>query len=161
MSLKWANFMQPANFAFVQMNGNADVTTIALTDTYQAMDVSDVSVVHNEQWSLTDAAEGILTYDGDIEFAGMLAATISALKTTSIKNYRFAVSINGAIPVFASARYMPMEVKTTKVSIPMIDHVDLFSGDTFQIMVAGDGHSDNITITDAAIHLEFMSGGHA
>ena len=78
-------------------------------------------------------------------------AAISGLKSGSTEDYRFTLSINGAIPVFASAAYIPMGVKTSKVQITLALPVTLLQGDTVQVMIAGDGSGDDITITDMSI----------
>ena len=46
-----------------------------------------------------------------------------------------------------------MEVKTSKVGVTVLTSVALVKDDTIQIMIAGDGTSDNITITDFVIEI--------
>ncbi|KKN03306.1 hypothetical protein LCGC14_1108990 [marine sediment metagenome] len=134
--------------AFGRVNGNSTATTI--TDgTYAAINVTgftDNAVT--SRFVLTNASAGIYRYDGLNPISGRFVPNISATKTGSTANYRFALSIDGAIPVFATAEYQPMEVKTTKVTIPVIFPFTLTPGQTIQLMVAGDGTGDTLTITD-------------
>jgi len=131
-------------------NVNANTTATSITDgTYVVIDASTlVSDAITERFTLTNAATGVWTYTGKNPFKGFLTGGLWAIKTGSTANYRFAMSINGAVPVFATAKYSPMEVKTTKISIPLEFVVNLVENDTIQIMVAGDGSANNITITD-------------
>ena len=62
-----------------------------------------------ERFTLTNTTNVIWTYIDSKPFTGVVHVSISGLKTGSTANYRFTVSINGAIPVFASAVYIPME----------------------------------------------------
>ena len=142
------------NLIFVHMNANTVATTIALVDTYQAIDLTGlVQDDSTELWTLIDPIAGVMRYDGHAPFIGSMFMTISAVKTGVLKNYRFAVSVDGAIPVFATAFYAPMEVKTTKVTIPAVKPVSIVSGQTIQLMIAGDGTTDAITITDIILNL--------
>lgn len=148
------NEKESKNLIFVHMNANAVVTTVASADTYQAVDLTGlIADDTTELWTLIDAADGVMRYDGLGDFIGTMFATIWAIKTTALANYRFALSIDGAIPVFASAFYAPMEVKTSKVGIPMIKPIRISPGQTVQLMIAGDGTTDNLTITDIALNL--------
>lgn len=134
---------------FSEMNGNTAATVIAVMDTYQAIDVSgsvDSSVT--ERFTLTDARTGLYTYNGLKPISARITAEVSAEKTGSTRKYRFTTSVNGAIPVFVSAPFGPMEVKTTTVTTPVSRFESLVTGDTIQIMIAAPGHTDPLTITD-------------
>jgi len=135
------------------MNANANSTTV--TDSiYAAIDVTGTTEnTATQRFVLTDAAAGEFTYIGQEDLASELTAVISATKTGSTANYRFAISVNGAVPVFASASYAPMEVKTDKISTTLLKPVNVVTDDTIQIMVAGDGTGDDITITDLSMEI--------
>ena len=151
-----SNGIQPDSLilGFGSMNGNATATVIAFPSVYQAVDVSGITDDGvTERFELTDATAGVYTYRGLKPISARAAADVTATKTGSTDLYRFASSVNGAIPVFASASYAPMEVKTTKVTVPVDGFVPMVTGDTIQVMVAGDGHSDNITITDIVVQV--------
>ena len=96
---------------------------------------------------------GKFTYTGFEDVEGALTAVISAQKAGSTVNYRFTISVNGVAPVFASAVYTPMEVKAAKVSQTLVSPVSLVRGDTVQLMVAGDGTGDDLTITDLVMNI--------
>jgi len=134
--------------AFGSVNDNT-TNTVVTDGTYAAVDISVlVSDAITERFKLIDSTLGIWEYIGNEAFKGFLTGGLWAVKTGSTVNYRFAMSINGVVPTFATALYSPMEVKTTKVSIPMEFVVNLTKGETIQIMVAGDGTADNLMITD-------------
>jgi len=139
---------------FGQMNGNATVTTVALSNTYQAMDVSTVTNnTVSQRFTLIDAVEGVYRYDGVKQITATIIGLVSGFKSGSTANYRFAISINGAIPAFGSVPYAPLEIKTTKTAITVLNAVILTPNDTIQIMVAGDSTSDNLTISDFNIEV--------
>ena len=137
--------------AFGFTNSNTTATTI--TDgTYAAIDVSifaENSVT--QRFKLTDTTAAIFTLTALEAFSGFLRGGLTAVKTGSTANYRFAMSTNSVVPTFATANFVPIEVKTTKVSVPLLFVVDLSKGETIQVMVAGDGTSDVLTITDLVI----------
>ena len=132
---------------------NANATLTSVTDgAYTNITLTGfVADVTTERFKLTTAANGIWTYIDSKPLSGIVHATISGLKSGATANYRFAVSVNGATPVFASAVYVPMEVKTSKVQVTLALPASLVQGDTVQIMQAGDATSDNITITDISM----------
>jgi len=207
---------------------NARTGTTAITqDVYDDLNVSGfLENIVVERFELTDTTLGTFTYRGQNKFQGFVNGALSALKTGATQNYRFAMSLNGGIPLFtaiastaitsvidsptspgtarfvhagtsppvgsiatttgfttntlyntrelvtfsdatnfelngvafgttetgnftaAIANYIPMEVKTTKVVVPLLFMAQLETGDTIQIMVAGDGHAQDLTITD-------------
>lgn len=50
-------------------------------------------------------------------------------------------------------RGTPMEVQSTKVQVTLALPVSLIQNDTVQIMVAGDGTAENITISDISMSI--------
>jgi len=139
---------------FGEVNANATATT-ATDGVYAAIDVSGfANNLITERLKLIDATAGIYEFTGTQDCPCFVTSPIWATKTGSTANYRFAVSLNGAVPVFASAPYTPMEVKTTKVGTIVIEPVELTIGDTIQIMLAGDGTGDNPTITDFKLEIK-------
>jgi len=136
-----------------QMNGNTDLTSVAV-NAYTALDVTGMAEnTVTERFTLTDTDLGEFTYDGDKDITAGIRATVSATKTGSTAEYRFAISVNGATPTFATAPFAPMEVKTTKVQVTIIDSTPMSQTDTIQIMIAGDGTGDDITITDMTLEV--------
>ncbi len=146
------------NRAFGQMNGNALITTIVASDTYQEVNLDAVILDSStELWTLIDPLSGIFRYDGLNTFVGDFTATVWALKAGSTQNLRFTISIDTVIPVFASAFYSPMEIKATKVGSVVLKPLTVVPGQTVQIMAAEEGSNDNITITDIAIDIVGMT----
>lgn len=135
-------------------NGNASDTSI--TDgAYVAMTLTNVVAGSNiERFSLTGAANGVLTYDDTRDFEGTLFATLATESTPAEANYRIAVSINGAIPVFATAIYMPLTVKDQGQSVALVLPDSLVSGDTVQLMIAGDGTSTNVALAHGQLSIQ-------
>jgi hypothetical protein len=156
---KWVDVLSSAaqpeskNFGFAQMNGNTTATTTA-DGTYGAIQVVGIQLNPSSQlWELPNLTLGVFRYIGLNPFSGLFIATINASKLGVVVNYRFAVSIDGAVPVFATAEYARMEVKTTNVQVTFQSHVTVTPGQTVQLMVAGDGTSNSLTITDIAMEL--------
>ena len=140
---------------FGQMNANSTATVIASTSTYQALDCSGLADdAVSQRFTLTNTTNGIYTYNGNKPISARIGAEINVTKSGVTASYRFATSVNGAVPDFASASYAPIEVPNEKVGTTLGKFVALTNGDTIQIMVAGDGHSDDLTITDFCIQIE-------
>lgn len=140
--------------AFGSMNANAN-TTAAVDGTYAALDVTGfIDNAISERFKLIDAVACIYEFTGNEPCSCFVTGFIWATKSGSTGNYRFALSVNGAVPVFASADYSPMEVKTTKVQAAAEDIAQLVKGDTIQWMVAGDGTGDDPTITDFKMRIK-------
>ncbi len=137
-----------AVIAFGFTNANATATTI--TDgTYAAIDATTFEENEvTQRFKLIDNTTALFELTALEDFSGFLTGSLTAVKTGVTADYRFAMSTNGAIPTFATAKYIPMEVKTTKVNIALGFSVNLSKGETIQIMAAGDGTADNLTITD-------------
>jgi len=145
------NFSNSEVVAFGQMNGNTNLT--AITDgVYLPLDVTGMTENPiTERFKMINSVEGVFEFTGNESSSAVHIVTIFATKTTTTRNYRFAIAVNGVAPVFASAVYTPMEVKTTKVQITLTIPAVFTKGDTGQIMVAGDGTADDLTITDMFI----------
>ena len=144
------------NVAFGGMNANAGATTIASADTYQAMDFNTMVLdPTTEGWTLIDPLAGIFRYDGLNPVTGSLIASITVVKSGATRIFRFTDSKNGAIPVFATAAYVPIEVKATQVSGTLIRPISVVPGDTIQVMGAEEGNTDAVTVTDFFIQMIF------
>jgi len=140
------------NVAYGEMNGNVTDTVVPTAATYQAMNLSGiVTNLDTERWTLIDAVAGVFRYDGITPYTGDLTAVISATKMGGMQNYRFTNSIDGAIPVFATQPFVPMEVKSTKVAATLIKPNFINPGQTVQVMVASETSTDNVRITDFTI----------
>ena len=202
-------------------------TTGTLDGSYVAMNVAGfLDNIVLERFTLSNSVIGEFTYTGQNPFQGFITGALAATKSGSARNYRFAMSFNGGIPLFNAiaggiiltvesgtngrarfnhalttppigsivnisnfavnlnyngrflvvfsnptqfecknvlfgtdeastgnfsvpqANYIPMEVKTAKVVVPLIFMAQLETGDTISIMVAGDGTPDFLTVTD-------------
>lgn len=145
-----ANAGLPSSAAtfFGLLNGNAATTTI-LDGTYAAVNVTGLVAAVAQRFELTNISAGLWTYRGDTPAAGLFVANLSLIKTGSLAEYRFALSVNGATPVFASAFHYKAAVSPARSQITLgLPTGVLNNGDTVQIMVAGDGTTDVITISD-------------
>lgn len=137
-------------------NDNGTNTSIS-NGTYVAMNLAGSPAVAGsniERWSLTNANNGVLTYDDSASFEGTLFASIATESAPTEANYRIAMSINGAVPVFATAIYMPLTVKDQGQSVALDLPVSIVSGDTIQLMIAGDGTSENVAIAHGQITVQ-------
>lgn len=140
---------------FGQMNGNSTETIIASSNTYQAIDVSSVDDdAVSERFTLIDADAGIYQYDDNKPITASVEYVIFGFKSGSIENYRFAVSVNGAIPDFATSKYSPLEIKTTIATTTVIKSVPMVKGDTIQPMVAPEGTTSNMTVSDISMSIK-------
>ncbi len=141
------------SLAFGEMNTNTSVS--AVTDgVYTNVVFSGFTAnAVTERWTLTNATNGVFRYDGSKPFTGKMTASINAIKTGGVANYRFTTSVNGATPVFATAMFAPMEIGSTKVSTVLLAPVNIVTGDTVQLMIAGDGTAVAATITDCVIEI--------
>jgi len=179
-----------------------------------------------ERFTLTNTTTAIFTYIGQNKFQGFLSGAVSAVKSGAEQSYRFAMSLNGGVPLFtaiastaitsvidsptspgtarfvhagtsppvgsiaittgftvdtlyntrelvtfsdatnfelngvrftvtdtgnytaAAANFVLMAVKSSEVTIPLLFMAQLETGDTIQIMVAGEGTAAVINITD-------------
>lgn len=145
------NYVASSHLAFAEMNGNTSASSV--TDgTYGPLALTGVSQNSiTERFKLVDLAVGRFKYIGKEPLVFVFTANIFATKSGSTQNYRFTVSVNEATPVFATAVYTPMEVRTTKVQASLSLPVSLVEGDTIDIMQAGDGTADDLTVTDLFI----------
>lgn len=135
-------------------NGNSSATTV-IDGTYGAIDASTfASNEITQRIKLIDSTSVIFELTALEDFQGFLTGSLSSVKSGSTENYRLSMSTNSVVPVFASANYIPIEVKTTSVNTALEFSVSLSTGDTIQIMVAGDGTSNSLTFTDLVLGIK-------
>ena len=214
--------------ALGNINGNATLTTFASPNVYVPLNMTGfITSIETERFFAADSTTGLFTYNGLNRFQGFVSGALGALKSGATENYRFAMSLNGGIPVFtptgaiditsvtsglqgrarfvhagvsppvgafatlstftpssrynttqlvkfstatefeldgvlfvtnetgsygvAAANFVPMEVKTSKIVIPLLFSAILDPGETIQIMVAGEGVTSSLTIVDFAM----------
>ena len=147
-------FLDSEYIGFASVNGNINATTI--TDgVYAPIVVTGmIENLATERFKLIDADAGIFEYIGIEPKTLMISATPSHVKTGSNQNYRYSVSQNGVVPVFATAPYQPAEITSTKKSTTFLGSSLFITGDTLQIMAAGDGTANLITVTDLAFNID-------
>lgn len=145
-----AGLASSASTFFGALNGNTTTTTI--TDgVYAATNWTGLVAAASQRFELTDASIGLWTYTGKSMATGEVEANLSLTKVGASAEYRFALSINGAIPIFATAFHFPAAISSVRsqlsVSFPT---GELNTGDTIQLMAAGDGIAVAITISDGS-----------
>ncbi len=139
--------------AFGEMNANTLATTVT-NNIYVPLNINGFTQnTVTQRFILTNATTGEFTYIGSEDLDGEILAIVNAIKSGSSENYRFAISINGATPVFATAPFDTIEVKTAKISVSVLKPISIINGQTIKIMIAGDGTNDNLTITDLTINI--------
>lgn len=135
---------------------NAESTTTTPADgTYAATNfgtLTEGSV--SERVTLTTAAQGVFTYNGENPATLKISGPLNGVKSGANRNYRFSPSVDGAIPVFASAEYAPFTITSVNSNIYFSFFVDVNPGETIQLMSAGDGTTDAFTITDTLLSIE-------
>lgn len=143
-----------AKIATLHWNGNSDTTAVS-DGTYAAVDFGGVTTVDAERFTVTDDQAGVVRCDAKEGFKGTLQIVMQCDKTgVGADNYRFAVGVDGATPVFATADYLPVVITTTNVTVPLLFPVTLNENQTVQLYVAGDGTGDDLDITDGYIILQ-------
>ena len=103
-------------------------------------------------FGIIDTKTGELTYTGDMPFSGQMIASFHTEATGLTEAvYRFAISINQATPVFATAPYALLSIKDVGDGVVVLSPVELVQGDDVRIMIAGDGFSDNLVVAEGSI----------
>jgi hypothetical protein len=135
-------------------NGNASSTSVA-NGAYGALVLTGAMLAPGEERvSLVDAASGRMRYDGEAPIRLALAFLLFSEKAgASAALYRITVSINGVVPVFATAPYAPLELRDTNRQLAYTPTVQLSPGDEIQPMIAGDPDTAAVTFTDGQILL--------
>ena len=107
-----------------------------------------------ERFTLVNATNGVYRYDGNKPICARVFVIVTG--SGSASTWRFTTSVNGAIPVFANAFYSTIDIldADASVSVAASNFEELVNGDTIQVMVAGDGHSNNITIAEFQIQIQ-------
>jgi len=147
-------FSDSQTVGFGTTNGESTATTV-IDGTYAEIQLGTmVSDTSSERIKLIDASAGIWEITSNEPVTGNVDARIWHTKTGSDQNYRMALSINGAVPVFATAQYAPMGITTLKQHTTGLFPISgLVKGDTIQLMSAGDGTTNSPTFTDIVIDI--------
>jgi len=136
---------------FGTLNGNVNTTSIT-SNTYVAMDLTGMVAASLARFEATNLSAGVFTYTGLEDFTGALLGNFTISKSGSTETYRIALSIDGAAPVFASAFHYATEVTTTsKQFFGTFPVGNLTTGQTIQVMIAGVGTTNAVTISDGAM----------
>jgi hypothetical protein len=138
----------------VSWNGNAATTTVA-DGSYSVLALTNVTFSNEERFVLKDAATGEMTYVGKRPFKGTYTVNLQAFKPgASLATYRLAISINQAVPVFASAPYTTLDLRDTTEFVGRIDIVNLQPEDDIRVMIAGDGFTTAPTIVEGQLVIQ-------
>jgi hypothetical protein len=138
----------------VSWNGNAATTTVA-DGSYSVLALTNVTLSNEERFVLKDAATGEMTYVGKRPFKGTYTVDLQAFKPgASLATYRLAISINQAVPVFASAPYTTLDLRDTTEFVGRIDIVNLQPEDDIRVMIAGDGFTTAPTIVEGQLVIQ-------
>lgn len=86
-----------------------------------------------------------VTYNGTFIITAIVSTTVYEVAT---------ISFNATGTGLTSVPFAPLEVKSAKVFTTVIKRVAMVTNDTVQIMAAGEGTNDNLTITDFVIEIE-------
>jgi len=135
---------------------NAQVTETTPTDgTYTATNFGTVTLDDvSERVTLTTPEQMIFTYDGLKDTTLKISGPLTGFKSGANRDYRLAPSVQGAVPVFATASFAPWEIQSVNTDRQISFFVDVSPGNTVQIMSAGDGTTDEFTVSDALISVE-------
>lgn len=131
---------------------NANAVTTSVSDGgYTDIDFSGITQQGTiERFKVVE--DGTWEYTGLEPIKMVIYGSLTVFKGGATAAYRFTYAINDEVPTFATAHYHPVEVKTDKISIPVLLEVGtMVKGDTVQLKIAGDGTSDSITVSDASL----------
>lgn len=140
--------------ALGEVNNN-NLGTTCTNGVYAALVLGTVTDSNiTERFTLVDAGAGVYRYDGLEVFDGEVTATLTCIKTGANFVTRFAVSIDGAAPTFATAPYASITVQQTfERQVTVLEPLVLDPGDTVQIMAAGDSSTSPIDVRDFRIFI--------
>ncbi len=139
-------------FGFGMAHNYATPTTTA-DGTYAAIDVGTMTALNEERLKLIDAAACIweVTSNEPIDIGMNATAWISKSGATEV-DYRMALSVDGAIPTFATEPYERMQATNDATQVIMeLFKSDLVKGQTVQPMFAGDGNTNAMTFEDFTV----------
>lgn len=151
------NMQQSANSAYIgswNFNGAADTTSIS-SGAYVDIDMENLTESsNNERFKVIDDTNGELEYTGHEPISVTLLATLHSESAPSEADYRISFSLNAATPVFATASYMPLSLKDVGDGVTVIFPLDLVTGDTIKLQIAGDGTSQNVAIAHGQLSIQ-------
>jgi len=142
--------------AFGFTNGNVDIETIITDGVYTAINVLGFSEEDiTQRFKLINTTDGIFELTSLEDFEGFLSGSLTVGKdSSSAQNYRFSLSTNSVAPVFATANYIPLQISSVTINVKLEFFVSLTKGDTVQIMVAGNGATETLKITDITLSIQ-------
>lgn len=140
--------------ALGEVNNN-NLGTTCTNGVYAALNLGTVTDSNiTERFTLVDAGAGVYRYDGLETLDAEVFSTLTCIKTGGNFVTRFAVSINGVAPTFATAPYASITVQQTfERQVTVLEPIVIQNGDTVQIMAAGDSATSPIDIQDFRIFI--------
>lgn len=145
---------QTIGAAFI--NGNAVVTTIALSDTFQDIDFGAlIASASLERFTLSNTATGEFTYIGLKPLNSPLSMSLTIRKVggaTAVYDVKFVIDKGAGFVDFADNIILPYEVKTTNSSGTYECQAQLENGDIIKPQIEGVGTSDDIIADSVSIN---------
>ena len=144
-------FSESNTFVDVRVKANTTVTSVS-DGVYAAVDFTSqpMALELGELFKVTDADAGIVTYTGLDDINVRINWHFWSTKSGSEQDYQGTISTNSAIPTFATAPSSPLQVKSSKAISSVTQIIPMVTDDTFQLMVAGVGTGDDLTVTDVS-----------
>ena len=145
-----ADAVRPIGTAFVV--GNSTVTTITVINTWvdAIVNAAEGSIIN--QFALTNATLGELTYTGLRGFTGLVTCTIAAISMGGTQEFHFRMVKNGSVlPDIIEAA---IDIGTSLGAITLIVPISCVNGDTLQLQVENADGTSDITLVDVVVHIE-------
>lgn len=153
----YRNGAQPdsANIGSFLVGGNTTATDIVLTETYYDLDLDGnaVEASNNELWTLVDTTTGEMRYDGLTPFSATYRGLIATSSAGGTQRFNFQLLKNSSPLPSPDNIDIPLEVKDTIQSSPLLWSVEVEPDDLFRLQVENDDGTSDITIDTLKVEI--------
>lgn len=148
------NEADSASYGSIHFNNNAADTSITNGAYGDIAFTGIIEVdVENSRFFVNNTANGELTYRGRKPFRGSYKVIIASPISVSIEDYRLSYQINDSVPVFATAPFMPWNLRQAGDQCIIEYKVILQPGDRIRPKLAGDGGAIDIKVAHGIIDI--------
>lgn len=137
--------------AFIK--NNPDATAVAVSGTFNDIDFdtlgTGLSAGSNiERFTLTNALNGEMRYDGEVDFEGEISVSLSALSTggNRVFSFRFVVDTGSGFGVLPDDLITEVDIGATLASSTLLVPICLSNGDLIKPEVTRDAGTSTVTV---------------
>lgn len=137
--------------AFIK--NNPDTTAVAVNGTFNDIDFdtlgTGLSAGSNiERFTLTNALNGEMRYDGEVDFEGEISVSLSALSTggNRVFSFRFVVDTGSGFGVLPDDLITEVDIGATLASSTLLVPICLSNGDLIKPEVTRDAGTSTVTV---------------